>query len=97
MTPGMAKSKWDINKSVATLYLISRCSDDSHVRHVMMLAVAPLIPHPQSRILVLCPEIVSEFHLPKVALNSVDIRTADIGNAYLNAKCGEKIWTVAGT
>ena len=20
----------------------------------------------------------------------------DIGNAYLNAKCGEKIWTIAG-
>ena len=31
------------------------------------------------------------------ALNGVDIRAADIGNAYLNAKCREKIWTVAGT
>ena len=31
------------------------------------------------------------------ALNGVEIRAADIGNAYLNAKCREKIWTVAGT
>ena len=30
-------------------------------------------------------------------LNDVDMRTADIGNAYLNAKCREKIKTVAGT
>ena len=31
------------------------------------------------------------------ALNGVEIRAADIGNSYLNAKCREKIWTVAGT
>ena len=31
------------------------------------------------------------------ALNGVDIRASDIGNAYLNAKCQEKIWTVTGT
>ena len=31
------------------------------------------------------------------ALNNVEISSADIGNAYLNAKCQEKIWTVAGT
>ena len=30
-------------------------------------------------------------------LNDVVIRYSDIGNAYLNAKCWEKIWTVAGT
>ena len=30
-------------------------------------------------------------------LNDVEIRDADIGNAYLNAKCQEKIWTVTGT
>ena len=30
------------------------------------------------------------------ALNDVEIRAADIGNAYLNAKCWEKIWTVVG-
>ena len=31
------------------------------------------------------------------SLNDVDIRAADMGNAYLNAKCWEKIWTVAKT
>ena len=31
------------------------------------------------------------------ALNSVEIRADDIGNAYLKAECQEKIWTVAGT
>jgi hypothetical protein len=30
------------------------------------------------------------------ALNNLDILAADIGNAYLNADCREKIWTVAG-
>mmetsp|Transcript_15996 Transcript_15996/g.23839 ORF Transcript_15996/g.23839 Transcript_15996/m.23839 type:complete len:1130 (+) Transcript_15996:7540-10929(+) len=31
------------------------------------------------------------------ALNDCDIWACDIGNAYLNAKCREKIWTKAGT
>jgi hypothetical protein len=31
------------------------------------------------------------------ALNDIDITMADVGNAYLNADCREKIWTVAGT
>ena len=31
------------------------------------------------------------------ALNDLDIWTADIGNAYLNAPCREKIWTLAGS
>ena len=31
------------------------------------------------------------------ALNNVDIRASDIGNAYLNAKCQEKIWKVVWT
>ena len=30
------------------------------------------------------------------ALNDLDIMAADIENAYLNAPCREKIWTVAG-
>ena len=30
------------------------------------------------------------------ALNDLDIMTCDIGNAYLNANCREKIWFVAG-
>ena len=30
------------------------------------------------------------------ALNDLDIMAADIGNAYLNAPCCEKIWTMAG-
>ena len=30
------------------------------------------------------------------ALNDLEIYAADIGNAYLNAPCREKIWTVAG-
>lgn len=30
------------------------------------------------------------------ALNDLDLCAADIGNAYLNANCREKIWTVAG-
>ena len=30
------------------------------------------------------------------ALNDLDIMASDIGNAYLNAPCREKIWTVAG-
>jgi hypothetical protein len=30
------------------------------------------------------------------ALNNLDILVADVGNAYLNADCKEKIWTVAG-
>ena len=30
------------------------------------------------------------------ALNDLEVVTADIGNAYLNAKTKEKIWTVAG-
>ena len=30
------------------------------------------------------------------ALMRMDVWAADIGNAYLNAKCRERIWTVAG-
>jgi hypothetical protein len=30
------------------------------------------------------------------ALNDIEICAADVGNAYLNAPCKEKIWTVAG-
>ena len=30
------------------------------------------------------------------ALNDLDVMSADIGNAYLNAPCREKIWTIAG-
>ena len=30
------------------------------------------------------------------ALNDLDIIAANIGNAYLNAPCREKIWTMAG-
>lgn len=30
------------------------------------------------------------------ALNDLDVFAADVGNAYLNAPCREKIWTVAG-
>ncbi len=30
------------------------------------------------------------------ALNGLDIMSCDIGNAYLNAPCGKKIWFVAG-
>jgi hypothetical protein len=30
------------------------------------------------------------------ALNDLDILAADVGNAYLNADCREKIWTIAG-
>lgn len=30
------------------------------------------------------------------ALNDLDIMSADVGNAYLNAPCKEKIWTLAG-
>ena len=30
------------------------------------------------------------------ALNDLDVMTCDIGNAYLNAKCRENIWFVAG-
>ena len=30
------------------------------------------------------------------ALNGLDLMSCDIGNAYLNAKCQEKIWFVAG-
>ena len=31
------------------------------------------------------------------ALNGLDVSSCDIGNAYLNAPCREKIWCVAGT
>jgi hypothetical protein len=30
------------------------------------------------------------------ALNDLDVCVADAGNAYLNANCCEKIWTIAG-
>jgi len=30
------------------------------------------------------------------ALNDLEVYAADVGNAYLNATCQEKIWTVAG-
>ena len=30
------------------------------------------------------------------ALNNLDILAAVVGNAYLNANCREKIWTIAG-
>ncbi len=30
------------------------------------------------------------------AINDLDVFAADIENAYLNAPCREKIWTVAG-
>ncbi len=31
------------------------------------------------------------------SLNSLEISACDIGNAYLNAPCREKLWTVAGS
>jgi len=31
-----------------------------------------------------------------VSLNSLHVSACDIGNAYLNATCREKLWTVAG-
>ena len=34
--------------------------------------------------------------LTVAALNDLDIFTCDIQNAYLNVKCQEKIWTIAG-
>ena len=30
------------------------------------------------------------------SLNGLDLLACDIQNAYLNAKCREKIWTIAG-
>ena len=30
------------------------------------------------------------------ALHDLEVFAAEIGNAYLNAKCREKIWTIAG-
>jgi hypothetical protein len=30
------------------------------------------------------------------ALNDLDILAADVGKAYLNVECREKIWTIAG-
>ena len=30
------------------------------------------------------------------SLNSLEVSACDIGNAYLNAQCREKLWTVAG-
>ena len=30
------------------------------------------------------------------ALNKLDVLVADIGNAYLNADCREKVYTIAG-
>jgi hypothetical protein len=30
------------------------------------------------------------------ALNDLEVWAADVGNAYLNAKCRERIWTIAG-
>ena len=30
------------------------------------------------------------------ALNGLDVLAADIGNAYINAPCKEKIWTIGG-
>ncbi len=30
------------------------------------------------------------------ALNGLELMSCDIGNAYLNAKCREKIWFIAG-
>ena len=34
--------------------------------------------------------------LPIASLNSLHVSACDIGNAYLNATCREKLWTVAG-
>ena len=34
--------------------------------------------------------------LTMAALNGLDILACDIQNAYLTAKCREKIWTIAG-
>ena len=31
------------------------------------------------------------------SFNGLDISCCDIGNAYLNADCREKLWTVAGS
>ena len=31
------------------------------------------------------------------SLNSLEISACDIGNAYLNAPCREKLWTIAGS
>ena len=30
------------------------------------------------------------------SLNSLEVSACDIGNAYLNASCREKLWTLAG-
>ena len=34
--------------------------------------------------------------LTLAALNDLNVMTADLQNAYLNADCGEKIWTICG-
>ena len=31
------------------------------------------------------------------SLNDLEILSCDIGNAYLNSKCRDKLWTEAGT
>jgi hypothetical protein len=31
------------------------------------------------------------------ALNDINLLVADIGNAYLNAQCRKRIWTIVGT
>ena len=44
--------------------------------------------------MVLCDSVRIAFMF--AALYDLDILTADVGNAYLNADCREKIWTIAG-
>jgi len=34
--------------------------------------------------------------LTLASLNGLEVSACDIGNAYLNADCREKLWTVAG-
>ena len=47
-----------------------------------------------------CSSVVSIYSvcigLTIAALNDLDIWECDIGNAYLNAKCRERIWMKAG-
>ena len=35
--------------------------------------------------------------LTLAALNNLEVKTADIQNAYLTAPCSEKIWTLLGS
>ena len=77
--------------------MISRWTDNSHVRSVIVAGGHTTDPPSSITYYSVVSRDSIRIAFTLAALTCSEIRAADIGNEYLNAKCREKIWIVAGT